>query len=54
MRDGQPIVVTYDTMDDDANSFGVGLGCNGIVDVFIEPLDPADPADPANHVVSLD
>ena len=51
MRDGQPIVVTYDTMDDDANSFGVGLGCNGIIDVFIEPLDPADEI---NAVASLD
>ncbi|WP_020596704.1 XdhC family protein [Spirosoma panaciterrae] len=41
MLDGQPIVVTYDTMDDGANSFGVGLGCNGIIDVLIEPINPA-------------
>jgi xanthine/CO dehydrogenase XdhC/CoxF family maturation factor len=34
------MVVRYDTMDDDANSLGVGLGCNGIIDVFIEPIDP--------------
>ena len=46
MRDGVPIVVTYDTMDDDANSFGVGLGCNGIIDVLIEPIDPADDQNP--------
>lgn len=46
MRDGSPIVVTYDTMDDDANSFGVGLGCNGIIDVLIEPIDPANPQNP--------
>ena len=46
MRDGLPIVVTYDTMDDDANSFGVGLGCNGIIDVLIEPIDPADAQNP--------
>ena len=46
MRDGSPIVVTYDTMDDDANSFGVGLGCNGIIDVLIEPVDPADARNP--------
>ena len=46
MRDGAPIVVTYDTMDDDANSFGVGLGCNGIIDVLIEPIDPADAQNP--------
>ncbi|WP_077922345.1 XdhC family protein [Spirosoma sp. 209] len=49
MIDRQPMVVTYDTMDDGANSFGVGLGCNGIIDVLIEPIDPADP----NHPVAV-
>ena len=46
MLDQQPIVVTYDTMDDGANSFGVGLGCNGIIDVLIEPIDPNSPTHP--------
>ena len=46
MLDGKPMVVRYDTMDDEANSLGVGLGCNGIIDVFIEPIDPADPGNP--------
>lgn len=46
MLDGKPIVVTYDTMDDGANSFGVGLGCNGIIDVLIEPIDPQHPENP--------
>lgn len=46
MRGGLPIVVTYDTMDDGANSFGVGLGCNGIIDILIEPIDPADAHNP--------
>ncbi len=46
MREGLPIVVTYDTMDDGANSFGVGLGCNGIIDVLIEPIDPTDAHNP--------
>jgi xanthine dehydrogenase accessory factor len=46
MREGTPIVVTYDTMDDGANSFGVGLGCNGIIDVLIEPIDPTDQQNP--------
>lgn len=46
MLDGLPIVVTYDTMDDGANSFGVGLGCNGIIDILIEPIDPSDPQNP--------
>lgn len=46
MLDGQPIVVTYDTMDDGANSFGVGLGCNGIIDVLIEPVNPDNEQNP--------
>ena len=46
MLNDNPMVVRYDTMDDDANSLGVGLGCNGIIDVFIEPIDPADPTNP--------
>ncbi|MCK8491929.1 XdhC family protein [Spirosoma sp. RP8] len=46
MLDGDPIVVTYDTMDDGANSFGVGLGCNGIIDILIEPIDPTDSHNP--------
>lgn len=46
MLDGKPMVVRYDTMDDDANSLGVGLGCNGIIDVFIEPIDPHSPTNP--------
>jgi xanthine/CO dehydrogenase XdhC/CoxF family maturation factor len=46
MPDGKLMVVPYDTMNDDANSLGVGLGCNGIIDVFIEPIDPAEPTNP--------
>jgi xanthine/CO dehydrogenase XdhC/CoxF family maturation factor len=46
MLDGEPIVVTYDTMDDGANSFGVGLGCNGIIDVLIEPINPVSSQNP--------
>ena len=35
----QSMVVTYDTTDDDDQKFGVGLGCNGIIQVLIEPID---------------
>jgi xanthine dehydrogenase accessory factor len=31
-------LVTYDTTDDDAYQIGVGLGCNGIIDVLFTPL----------------
>jgi xanthine dehydrogenase accessory factor len=39
-------LVTYDTMDEDDAKLGVGLGCNGIIQVLIEPIDPADPNNP--------
>lgn len=34
-----PSLVTYDTMDDDDAVIGIGLGCNGIINVLIEPID---------------
>ena len=33
-------LVTYDTTDDDDNTLGVQLGCNGIVHILFEPIDP--------------
>jgi len=42
----KPMLVTYDTTDEDDQKFGVGLGCNGIIHVLIEPLDPNDPENP--------
>lgn len=38
MFQDKPSLVTYDTTDDDAQQIGVGLGCNGIIDVLIAPL----------------
>src|SRR5690554_725753 len=34
----QSMVVTYDTTDDDDAKFGIGLGCNGIIHILIEPI----------------
>ncbi len=34
----EPSIVTYDTSKDDENQIGVGLGCNGIIDVLISPI----------------
>lgn len=33
-------IITYDTTDDDPFQIGVGLGCNGIIDVLLTPIDP--------------
>jgi xanthine dehydrogenase accessory factor len=42
----RPSVVTYDTTRDDDRQIGVGLGCNGVIDVLFTPLDPADARNP--------
>ena len=34
----KPTKVTYDTRDGDPSQIGVGLGCNGLIDVLITPL----------------
>ena len=38
LQSGRARVVRYDSTSDDEIVFGTGLGCNGIVDVFIEPV----------------
>jgi xanthine dehydrogenase accessory factor len=35
----EALLVTYDTMDDDDAKLGVGLGCNGIIHILIEPIN---------------
>jgi xanthine dehydrogenase accessory factor len=35
----EPSLITYDTTEDDAYQIGVGLGCNGIIDVLFTPLN---------------
>lgn len=39
-------IVTYDTTDEEDNSFGVGLGCNGVIQVLMEPVNSSDPMNP--------
>lgn len=38
----EPRVVTYDTRGDDEIAWGLGLGCNGLIDVLLEPLNPVE------------
>ncbi len=37
--------VVYDTTDDDEYQVGVGLGCNGRIEILFSPIDPTDPHD---------
>jgi len=49
MLQKKPMLVTYDTTDEDDAKLGVGLGCNGIISILIEPLRPKD----ANNSIAL-
>ena len=46
MTDKKPITVTYDTREESNQNLGIGLGCNGVIDVFIEPLIAGNPNNP--------
>ncbi|MEJ6981785.1 XdhC/CoxI family protein [Pedobacter sp. P351] len=46
MAENRKMLVTYDTSDDDDAKFGVGLGCNGIIQVLLEPIDPKQELNP--------
>lgn len=37
---GRAEVVSYDTRNDEDAPWGLGLGCNGLIEVLIEPLEP--------------
>src|ERR1700753_4022433 len=40
MTQAKPMLATYDNTDDDDAKFGVGLGCNGVIHILIEPIFP--------------
>jgi xanthine/CO dehydrogenase XdhC/CoxF family maturation factor len=42
----KPELVRYDTTKDDDSQIGVGLGCNGVIDVLFIPVDFADSHNP--------
>ncbi len=50
MAQNKATMVTYDTTDDDPYQIGVGLGCNGIIDVLLAPINSEDPN---NQVLTL-
>ena len=49
----QAMLVTYDTTDEDDAQLGVGLGCNGIIQILIEPIDPENPDNPIQLLKSF-
>jgi len=43
LADMKPRVITYDSSRDDDIVFGLGLGCRGVIDVYVEPFDAEHP-----------
>lgn len=41
IQTGEPRMLTYDLTADDDAVWGLGLGCNGAIDVFVEPVRPS-------------
>jgi xanthine dehydrogenase accessory factor len=51
MAQNKASLVTYDTSTDDPFQIGVGLGCNGIIDVLLTPLSPDQIENPVSLLV---
>jgi xanthine dehydrogenase accessory factor len=43
---GAPIAVTYDMRDGADDLWGLGVGCNGLIRVFLQPLQPGSQYEP--------
>ncbi len=49
MNDGKAITVTYDTREESNQNLGIGLGCNGVIDVLLEPIS----TESSGNVISI-
>jgi xanthine dehydrogenase accessory factor len=47
------MLVVYDTSDEDDARFGMGLGCNGIIHVLLEPVNPVNTNNPIHLLKSI-
>ncbi|MGH7469546.1 MAG: XdhC family protein [Longimicrobiales bacterium] len=53
IRDGAPRMLHYETGGDDTSPFGLGLGCNGAVDIFVQRATSPDALETARQVRAL-
>lgn len=53
MSGNTPMTVTYDTREESNQNLGIGLGCNGVIDVLIEPLSAEDAHNPIAQFDSI-
>lgn len=55
MSSNRPVTVTYDTREESNQNLGIGLGCNGVIDVLIEPINQSsvsNPVDAFKNIIS--
>lgn len=45
-----PSIVVYDTLEEDTHQIGVGLGCNGRIEVLFTPINPTDKNNPVEQL----
>jgi xanthine dehydrogenase accessory factor len=50
---GKPMLVTYDTTDEDDATLGIGLGCSGIIHILIEPIEEKNPENPVRLLENI-
>lgn len=53
MLEKKAMLITYDTTDDDDAKLGVGLGCNGIIQILIEPINSESSDNPISYLKSF-
>lgn len=53
MAQQRPMLVTYDTTDEDDAGLGARLGCQGIIQVLIEPIVPTREKNPIDFLKAL-
>lgn len=53
MMDQKAMTVTYDTREESNQNLGIGLGCNGVIDVLIEPIEATKDWNPIREMEQL-
>lgn len=53
MAQQHPMLVTYDTTDEEDAKLGVGLGCNGIIHILFEPIDATNNNNPLRLLTTV-
>lgn len=53
IRSGEPRILTYETGGDDASVFGLGLGCNGTIEILVASATTREAVDAAREILDL-